>query len=398
LVIVLGRRTEYLKAELENLKAQGLYFAERIRVGPPDNRVVIRGVEYILMCSNNYLGLANHPKIREAAIRAIEEYGVGAGAVRPISGTTDLHIAAEEKLAKFKRREAAILFQSGYVANVGSISALVGDEDAIISEELNHGSIIDGIRLTKAKRLIYKHLNMEDLEAKLKEAKDSRRRFIITDGVFSMDGDIAPLDKIADLADKYDAIVYVDDAHGEGVLGDHGRGIVDHFKLHDRIDIEMGTLSKAFGVIGGYIASSKEVVEYLKQRARPHLLSSALNPPDVAAIIAAVDLLSSTDEPLKRLWSNARYFQKSLVDRGFNIGNTKTPITPVMIGDEKKTQQLVGMLFNDYHIFVQAVVYPWVPRGTARIRFQPNATHSIDDLNYVVDSLTEAAKKIGVLT
>jgi glycine C-acetyltransferase len=359
---------------------------------------VIRGVEYILMCSNNYLGLANHPKIREAAIRAIEEYGVGAGAVRPISGTTDLHIEAEEKIAKFKRREAAILFQSGYVANVGSISALVGDEDAILSEELNHGSIIDGIRLTKAKRLIYKHLNMEDLEAKLKEAKDSRRRFIITDGVFSMDGDIAPLDKIADLADKYDAIVYVDDAHGEGVLGDHGRGIVDHFKLHDRIDIEMGTLSKAFGVIGGYIASSKEVVEYLKQRARPHLLSSALNPPDVAAIIAAIDLLSSSDEPLKKLWSNARYFQKSLVDRGFNIGNTKTPITPVMIGDEKKTQQLVEMLFNDYHIFVQAVVYPWVPRGTARIRFQPNATHSIEDLNYVIDSLTEAAKKIGVLT
>ncbi|MEM2664490.1 MAG: aminotransferase class I/II-fold pyridoxal phosphate-dependent enzyme, partial [Candidatus Methanomethylicia archaeon] len=270
-------RLSYLKAELENLKSQGLFFVERIRAGAPDNRVRIGGKEYILMCSNNYLGLANHPKIKEAAIRAIEEYGVGAGAVRPISGTTDLHIEAEEKIAKFKHREAAILFQSGYVANVGSISALVGDEDAVISEELNHGSIIDGIRLTKAKRLIYKHIDMVDLEAKLKEAKDSRRRFIITDGVFSMDGDIAPLDVIADLADKYDAIVYVDDAHGEGVLGDHGRGIVDHFKLHDRIDIEMGTLSKAFGVIGGYIASSKEVVEYLKQRARPHLLSSAIN-------------------------------------------------------------------------------------------------------------------------
>lgn len=391
-------RLSYLKVELENLKSQGLYFMERVRTGAADNRVRIGGKEYILMCSNNYLGLANHPKIKEAAIKAIEEYGVGAGAVRPISGTTDLHIEAEEKIAKFKRREAAILFQSGYVANVGSISALIGDEDAVISEELNHGSIIDGIRLTKAKRLIYKHIDMVDLEVKLKEAKDVRRRFIITDGVFSMDGDIAPLDVIADLADKYDAIVYVDDAHGEGVLGDHGRGIVDHFKLHDRIDIEMGTLSKAFGVIGGYIASSKEVVEYLKQRARPHLLSSAINPPDVAAIIAAIDLLSSTDEPLKKLWSNARFFQKSLVDRGFDIGNTKTPITPVMIRDEKKTQELVKTLFDDYYIFVQAVVYPWVPRGTARIRFQPNATHSLDDLKYVIDSLTEAAKKLKILS
>ncbi|MEM3615616.1 MAG: glycine C-acetyltransferase [Candidatus Methanomethylicia archaeon] len=390
-------KLSYLKTELENLKAQGLYFFERVRVGPADSKIIMGGKKYIMMCSNNYLGLANHPKIKEAAMRAIEEYGVGAGAVRPISGTTDLHIEAEEKIAKFKRREAAILFQSGYVANVGSISALIGDEDTIISEELNHGSIIDGVRLTKAKRLIYKHIDMVDLEVKLKEAKDSRRRFILTDGVFSMDGDIAPLDQIADLSDKYDAIVYVDDAHGEGVLGDHGRGIVDHFKLHERIDIEMGTLSKAFGVIGGYIASSREVVEYLKQRARPHLLSSAINPPDVAAIIAAVDLLSSTDEPLKKLWSNARHFQGRLKDRGFDIGNTKTPITPVMIGDERKTQELVKMLFDDYNIFVQAVVYPWVPRGTARIRFQPNATHSIEDLDYVIDSLTEAAKKLKII-
>ncbi|MCX8169415.1 MAG: glycine C-acetyltransferase [Candidatus Methanomethylicia archaeon] len=391
-------RLLYLKTELENLKLQGLYFVERVRIGAPDNRVIVGGKEYIMMASNNYLGLANHPKIKEAAIRAILDYGVGAGAVRPISGTTDLHIEAEEKIAKFKHREAAILFQSGYVANVGAISALIGDEDAILSEELNHGSIIDGVRLTKARRLIYRHIDMIDLESKLKEVKDARRRFIITDGVFSMDGDIAPLDIIADLADKYDAIVYVDDAHGEGVLGDHGRGIVDHFKLHDRIDIEMGTLSKAFGVIGGYISSSKEVVEYLKQRARPHLLSSAMNPPDVAAVIAAIELLESTDEPLKRLWNNARFFQKSLVDRGFDIGNTKTPITPVMIKDEKKTQDLVNMLFNEYYIFVQAVVYPWVPRGTARIRFQPNATHTMEDLKYVIDSLTEAAKKLGILS
>ncbi|MCS7374720.1 MAG: glycine C-acetyltransferase [archaeon GB-1845-036] len=390
-------KLSFLKEELEQLKAQGLYFVERIRSSPQDAVVKIKGVEYVNMCSNNWLGLANHPKLREAAKKAIDEYGVGAGAVRPISGTTDLHMEAEEKIAKFKHREAAILFQSGYTANVGTIPAIVGVEDAILSEELNHGSIIDGCRLTKAKRLIYKHLDMDDLKAKLIEAKESRRRLIVTDGVFSMDGDIAPLDKIVELAEKYDAIVYVDDAHGEGVLGDHGRGIADHFKLHDRVDIEMGTLSKAFGVIGGYIAGSSELVEYLRQRARPYLLSSAPNPPDVAAIIAAIDLLEESDEPVRRLWRNTEYFQSELKNRGFNIGNTKTPITPVMIGDEKKTQDLVKMLFSEYKIFVQAVVYPWVPRGTARIRFQPNACHSIDNLKYVIDSLEEASRKLGII-
>jgi len=390
-------KLSFLKEELEQLKAQGLYFVERVRSSPQDAVVKIKGVEYVNMCSNNWLGLANHPKLREAAKKAIDEYGVGAGAVRPISGTTDLHMEAEEKIAKFKHREAAILFQSGYTANVGTIPAIVGVEDAILSEELNHGSIIDGCRLTKAKRLIYKHLDMDDLKAKLIEAKESRRRLIVTDGVFSMDGDIAPLDKIVELAEKYDAIVYVDDAHGEGVLGDHGRGIADHFKLHDRVDIEMGTLSKAFGVIGGYIAGSSELVEYLRQRARPYLLSSAPNPPDVAAIIAAIDLLEESDEPVRRLWRNTEYFQSELKNRGFNIGNTKTPITPVMIGDEKKTQNLVKMLFSEYKIFVQAVVYPWVPRGTARIRFQPNACHSIDNLKYVIDSLEEASRKLGII-
>ncbi|MCD6155301.1 MAG: glycine C-acetyltransferase [Candidatus Verstraetearchaeota archaeon] len=390
-------KLSFLKEELEQLKAQGLYFVERVRSSPQDAVVKIKGVEYVNMCSNNWLGLANHPKLREAAKKAIDEYGVGAGAVRPISGTTDLHMEAEEKIAKFKHREAAILFQSGYTANVGTIPAIVGVEDAILSEELNHGSIIDGCRLTKAKRLIYKHLDMDDLKAKLIEAKESRRRLIVTDGVFSMDGDIAPLDKIVELAEKYDAIVYVDDAHGEGVLGDHGRGIADHFKLHDRVDIEMGTLSKAFGVIGGYIAGSSELVEYLRQRARPYLLSSAPNPPDVAAIIAAIDLLEESDEPVRRLWRNTEYFQSELKNRGFNIGNTKTPITPVMIGDEKKTQDLVKMLFSEYKIFVQAVVYPWVPRGTARIRFQPNACHSIDNLKYVIDSLEEASRKLGII-
>ncbi|HDO21040.1 MAG TPA: glycine C-acetyltransferase [Candidatus Bathyarchaeota archaeon] len=390
-------KLSFLKEELKQLKAQGLYFVERVRSSPQDAVVKIKGVEYVNMCSNNWLGLANHPKLREAAKKAIDEYGVGAGAVRPISGTTDLHMEAEEKIAKFKHREAAILFQSGYTANVGTIPAIVGVEDAILSEELNHGSIIDGCRLTKAKRLIYKHLDMDDLKAKLIEAKESRRRLIVTDGVFSMDGDIAPLDKIVELAEKYDAIVYVDDAHGEGVLGDHGRGIADHFKLHDRVDIEMGTLSKAFGVIGGYIAGSSELVEYLRQRARPYLLSSAPNPPDVAAIIAAIDLLEESDEPVRRLWRNTEYFQSELKNRGFNIGNTKTPITPVMIGDEKKTQDLVKMLFSEYKIFVQAVVYPWVPRGTARIRFQPNACHSIDNLKYVIDSLEEASRKLGII-
>ncbi|MEM4907976.1 MAG: glycine C-acetyltransferase, partial [Desulfurococcaceae archaeon] len=344
-------------------------------------------------------GLANHPRIKEAAIKAIEEYGVGAGAVRPIAGNLDLHEKLEEKLARFKRREAAVVFQSGYNANLGAFTALAwGRKDVVfVSEELNHASIIDGIRLAGAPKVIYKHLDTQDLEAKLKEVKDYKVKIIVTDGVFSMDGDLAPLPEIVELAEKYNALVYVDDAHGEGVLGDHGRGLADYYKLHDRVDFEMGTLSKAFGVIGGYVAGNADVIEFIKQKGRSFLFSSALNPPDVAAAIAAVEILEESDELVRKLWDNTNYLQKGLRDIGYDLGNTKHPITPVMLYDEKLAQEFARRLFEEYNIFVQAIVFPMVPKGKARIRVQPSAMHSKEDLKIVIDSFEELGRKTGFL-
>ncbi|HIP74811.1 MAG TPA: aminotransferase class I/II-fold pyridoxal phosphate-dependent enzyme, partial [Thermococcus paralvinellae] len=313
--------------------------------------------------------------------------------------TMELHVELEEKLAKFKKREAAILFQSGYNANLGAISALITKKDngVFISEELNHASIIDGMRLSGAPKVIYKHLDMDDLKKKLEETKNYEKKLIVTDGVFSMDGDLAPLPEIVELAEQYDAMVYVDDAHGEGVLGDHGRGIVDHYKLHDRVDFEMGTLSKAFGVIGGYVAGPEEAIEYLKQRGRPFLFSSAPNPPDVAAAIAAVEILQRSDELVRKLWDNTHFLQKGLRDLGYDLGNTKHPITPVMLYDEKLAQEFSKRLYEEYNIFAQAIVYPTVPLGTARIRLEPSAAHSKDDLQYVIDAFEDLGKKTGFL-
>ncbi|MEM4690793.1 MAG: glycine C-acetyltransferase [Desulfurococcaceae archaeon] len=392
-------KLDWIREELKNLREQGLYFTLRRRTGAQGPWIIVNNKKVLNMCSNNYLGLANHPRVKEAAIRAILDYGVGAGAVRPIAGNLDLHEELEEKLARFKRREAAVVFQSGYNANLGAFTALAwGRKDAIfISEELNHASIIDGMRLAGAPKLIYKHLDMQDLEAKLKEAKDYRIKIIVTDGVFSMDGDIAPLPEIAELAEKYDAIVYVDDAHGEGVLGEHGRGIVDYFKLHDKIDFEMGTLSKAFGVIGGYVAGDRDAIEFIKQKGRPFLFSSALNPPDVAAAIASIEILEETDEPVRRLWDNTHYLQKGLRDLGYDLGNTRHPITPVMLYDEKIAQEYAKRLFEEYNIFVQAIVFPMVPKGKARIRLQPSAAHSKEDLKLVIDAFEELGRKTGFL-
>ncbi|MEM1661703.1 MAG: glycine C-acetyltransferase [Desulfurococcaceae archaeon] len=392
-------KLDWIREELKNLREQGLYFTLRRRTGAQGPWIIVNNKKVLNMCSNNYLGLANHPRVKEAAIRAILDYGVGAGAVRPIAGNLDLHEELEEKLARFKRREAAVVFQSGYNANLGAFTALAwGRKDTIfISEELNHASIIDGMRLAGAPKLIYKHLDMQDLEAKLKEAKDYRIKIIVTDGVFSMDGDIAPLPEIAELAEKYDAIVYVDDAHGEGVLGEHGRGIVDYFKLHDKIDFEMGTLSKAFGVIGGYVAGDRDAIEFIKQKGRPFLFSSALNPPDVAAAIASIEILEETDEPVRRLWDNTHYLQKSLRDLGYDLGNTRHPITPVMLYDEKIAQEYAKRLFEEYNIFVQAIVFPMVPKGKARIRLQPSAAHSKEDLKLVIDAFEELGRKTGFL-
>lgn len=392
-------RLDWIIEELKELKEKGLYVTIRVLESAQGPWVVVNGKKVLNMCSNNYLGLAAHPKIKEAAIRAILDYGVGAGAVRTIAGTMELHTELEEKLAKFKKREAAILFQSGYNANLGAISAIIrkGENGVFISEELNHASIIDGMRLSGAPKVIYKHLDMEDLKKRLQEVKDAKKKLIVTDGVFSMDGDIAPLPEIVELAQKYDAMVYVDDAHGEGVLGDHGRGIVDHFKLHDEVDFEMGTLSKAFGVMGGYVAGSEEAIEYLKQRARPFLFSSALNPPDVGAAIAAVEILQQSDELVKKLWDNTHFLQKGLRDLGYDLGNTKHPITPVMLYDEKLAQEFSRRLYEEYNIFAQAIVYPTVPLGTARIRLEPSAAHSKEDLKYVIDAFEDLGKKTGFL-
>jgi len=390
---------DWLREELKNLREQGLYVTIRRLQSQQGPWVIVDGKKVLNMCSNNYLGLASHPRIKEAAIRAILDYGVGAGAVRTIAGTMELHIILEEKLARFKRREAAIVFQSGYNANLGALGALGwGRKDLIfISEELNHASIIDAMRLAGSPKLIYRHLDMQDLKNKLEEAKDYKIKVIVTDGVFSMDGDLAPLPEIVELAERYNAIVYVDDAHGEGVLGDHGRGIVDYYHLHGRVDLEMGTLSKAFGVIGGYVAGDADVIEFLRQRGRPFLFSSALNPPDVAAAIAAVDILEESDELVRKLWRNTEILQKGLRDAGFDLGNTKHPITPVMLYNEKLAQEFSKRLFDEYNIFAQAIVYPTVPRGKARIRLEPSAAHSEQDMKYVVDAFVELGRKTGFL-
>jgi glycine C-acetyltransferase len=390
---------DWLREELKNLREQGLYVTIRRLQSQQGPWVIVDGKKVLNMCSNNYLGLASHPRIKEAAIRAILDYGVGAGAVRTIAGTMELHTILEEKLARFKRREAAIVFQSGYNANLGALGALGwGRKDLIfISEELNHASIIDAMRLAGSPKLIYRHLDMQDLKNKLEEAKDYKIKVIVTDGVFSMDGDLAPLPEIVELAERYNAIVYVDDAHGEGVLGDHGRGIVDYYHLHGRVDLEMGTLSKAFGVIGGYVAGDADVIEFLRQRGRPFLFSSALNPPDVAAAIAAVDILEESDELVRKLWRNTEILQKGLKDAGFDLGNTKHPITPVMLYNEKLAQEFSKRLFDEYNIFAQAIVYPTVPRGKARIRLEPSAAHSEQDMKYVADAFVELGRKTGFL-
>jgi len=390
-------KMDFLKEELERLKTEGRYVNIRALNTPQGAWVEIGGKRVLNLCSNNYLGLANDERLKKAAKEAIEKYGVGAGAVRTIAGTMELHEEFERRIAKFKRCKSAILFQSGFNANLGSISALADEGDAIVSEELNHASLIDGCRLSKAKRYVYKHLDMPSLESTIKEAlkEKPRRIMILTDGVFSMDGDIAPMDEIAEIAQKYGCIVYVDDAHGEGVLGDHGRGIVDHFNTH--VDVEMGTLSKAFGVMGGYVAGDEELAEYLKQKARPFLFSSALNPGDVAAALESVKILEESDSLLKKLWNNTEYLKEKLRALGFNLGISKTPITPVIVGEETKATELSKTLFEEENIFAQAIVYPTVPKGKARIRLQPSAIHSKEDLDYAINSLEKVGKKLKLV-
>jgi glycine C-acetyltransferase len=393
-------RTQFLQDELDALRNQGLYTTIRHIDGPQGAWLTVDGRRVLNFCSNNYLGLANHPDLVAAAHRALERYGVGPGAVRTIAGTMTIHDQLEERLARFKGVPGAISLQSGFAANLGTIAALVGEDDAVISDELNHASIVDGVRLTRAARSIYRHADPADLGRAIAEARavGARRVLVITDGVFSMDGDIAPLDGIVAVAEAGEAMVMVDDAHGEGVLGRGGRGIVDHFGLHGRVDVEVGTMSKAFGVMGGYVAGSARLVEWLRQRARPFLFSSAATPADVAACIAAVDLLEASTDLVERLWDNARRFKEMMASAGFDIGVSNTPITPVMLGEASLAQQVSARLFEEDGVFAQAIGFPTVPRGKARIRVMVSASHSHDDLELGARAFARAGRSLGVVS
>ncbi len=390
-------KIDWIKEEIEGLQSAGLYTNIRTLGSAQGAWLMVDGKKVLNFCSNNYLGLANHPKLAAAAKAAIDEYGVGPGAVRTIAGTMDLHVQLEKRLAEFKHVEAAVTFQSGFNANTATIPALVGKGDVIFSDRLNHASIIDGCRLSGAKIIAYEHNSAESLEEMLKEHLASyRRALVVTDGVFSMDGDIAPLDKLYEVTQKYDVLLMVDDAHGEGVLGHGGRGIVDHFGLHGKVDVEIGTMSKAFGVVGGIVAGKKVIVDWLKQRGRPFLFSSAMTVPDAAACLAAVDLLEGSTELVDKLWENGKYFQSEMKTLGFDTGKTQTPITPVILGEATLAQQFSRELY-EAGVFGTAIAFPTVPRGTARIRVMISAAHEREDLDKGLEIFGEVGKKLGVI-
>jgi glycine C-acetyltransferase len=393
----MDKKLQWIQDELQKLKDDGLYNRIRTLSSPQGAWLVVDGKRVINFCSNNYLGLANHPRIVQAAQEAVKKYGVGPAAVRTIAGTMELHLELERRLAAFKGVEAAITFQSGFTANMGTIPALVGKEDAVFSDELNHASIIDGCRLSGAKIIRFAHTNPQDLERVLSEQrKNYPKAMVITDGVFSMDGDMAPLDKIYEVAKNYDAILMVDDAHGEGVVGKGGRGIVDHFGLHGKVDVEIGTLSKAFGVVGGVSAGNPVVVEWLRQRGRPFLFSSAMTVPDVAACLAALDILEGSTELVDRLWDNTRYFKAEMKRLGFDTGLSSTPITPIMLGEAPLAQQFSRELF-DNGAFAMSISFPTVPRGKARIRVMISAAHEREDLDKGLEIFARVGRKLGVI-
>jgi glycine C-acetyltransferase len=394
----MSNKLNWIDEELTSLKESGLYNQIRTLSSPQGAWLVVDGKRVLNFCSNNYLGLADHPRMVKAAQKAMEDYGVGPGAVRTIAGTMDLHLELEKRIAKFKRVEDAITFQSGFTANLGTIPALVGKQDIIFSDELNHASIIDGCRLSRAKVARYDHADPASLEAVIRENEgDYRRGLIVTDGVFSMDGDYPSLDKLADIAEQYNLMLMVDDAHGEGVLGEGGRGIVDHFHLHGRVDIEVGTFSKAFGVMGGVVAGNAKIVEWLRQRGRPFLFSSAVTVPDVAATIAAVDVLEESTELVDRLWENADIFKSEMESLGFDTGKSMTPITPVMLGEAKLARTFSRRLYEE-EVFAMALGYPTVPKGLARIRVMISAAHSKDDLDKALNAFAKVGKELDVIS
>jgi glycine C-acetyltransferase len=393
--------TAFLKEEYQALVQNEIDWRLRVLEGPSTPWCKVDGKKVLMFCSNNYLGLSNHPRLKEAALKAIKTHGVGSGSVRPIAGNMDLHIELEKRLAKFKHAEASLVYQTGFAANAGLIPQLVGKEDLIISDELNHGSIIDGVRLAHAERAVYKHRDMADLARVLNEAEKHtpayRRILIITDGVFSMDGDIAPLDQIAKLGEEHGVMVFVDDAHGEGVLGEGGRGIVSHFKLDRRkVHVEMGTFSKAFGVVGGHVSGSKDLINFAYNRSRTWLLSGSHPPPVAAACIAAIDVLESEPQHVETLWEHTRYFKKTMKELGFDIGNSQTPITPIIVGESGVAKKLSARLFEE-SVFALPIVYPMVARDKARIRTIMNAQLTKDDLNFAIAAFEKIGKELHII-
>lgn len=393
--------TKFLKEEYEELVERALDWRLKTVQGPSEPVSVVDGKRVVVLCSNNYLGLTTHPKLMEAAIEAVKSHGVGSGAVRPISGTMDLHMELERRLAKFKRAEASLTYPTGFMANSGLIPQLAGEGDLIISDQLNHGSIIDGVRLTRADRAIYKHNDTEDLARVLEEAEkhdpEYRRILIITDGVFSMDGDIANLDKIAKLGGEHGAMVYVDDAHGEGVLGEGGRGIVSHFNLdHKEVHVEMGTFSKAYGTIGGHVSGSLDLVSFAWNKSRTWLLSSSQPPSVAAATIAAIDVLKTEPWHVKNLWKNTNYFKKAVEDLGFNTGKSQTPIIPIIVGESSKAKTLSDKLYKR-GIFVVPIMFPMVARDLARIRVQMHAKLTIEQLDKVIEEIEGIGKDLEII-
>ncbi|ELK44495.1 UNVERIFIED_CONTAM: glycine C-acetyltransferase [Halobacillus marinus] len=387
---------EYLQEELDAMQEQGTFRRLIPLESAQGSKVTIRGKEVIQLSSNNYLGLTSHPKMKRAADEANEKYGVGTGSVRTIAGTLEMHEEFEKKLAEFKHTEAALVFQSGFTTNQGVLSSILGKDDVVISDELNHASIIDGIRLTKADRKIYKHVDMESLEDALKQSSNYRTRLVVTDGVFSMDGNIAPLPEIVELAEKYDALVMVDDAHASGVLGDNGRGTVNHFKLDGRVHIQVGTLSKAIGVLGGYVASTKTLRDYLIHKGRPFLFSTSHPPAVTAANAAAIDVLLEEPELIEKLWNNTAFFKQGLQQLGFDTGISETPVTPVMVGDDALTHKFSDELFGE-GVFAQGIVFPTVQRGKGRIRTIVTAEHSQEELQEALDAFEKVGKKLGII-
>jgi glycine C-acetyltransferase len=388
---------KFLKDEYDELVKNHFEWNIRVLESGSQPHSIVNGKEVIMLCSNNYLNLSNHPRLIKGAIEAAKKYGAGSGSVRAIAGTLKIHTEVEKRLANFKRTESALIYQTGFAANSGLIPQLVGDGDIVISDELNHGSIIDGVRLTKADRAIFKHRDMADLERVLTDAdKKYRRILIITDGVFSMDGDIAPMDKIVKLANEFGAMTYVDDAHGEGVIGEDGRGIGAHFHIEGKIDVEMGTFSKAFGVVGGLIAGSQDLVNFAYNKSRTWLLSGSHPPAVSGAQLAAIDVLETEPEHVRRLWENTTYFKKELNSLGYNTGGSETPITPVIVGDSGKAKELSNKLFEE-GIFALPIVFPMVARDKARIRTMMNAGLTKKDLNYALEKFEKLGKQLSII-